>query len=108
MLVIDLSRRGNDGVEAYARSFEPNKIQLIGHGFVLVTVLTGENRRAIRNKSKSKKVERTDETRAPTQATVLPRTRLSSRGDVAIYIGEATIAAVEIADTKSFGQHRGI
>jgi hypothetical protein len=73
MLIMDLTPRGNDDVDAYVRSFEPNQVQLVGHRIVLVTVLTSQNRRAIWKKSK--KVERTDETRA------------QSHGDVAIYIG---------------------
>jgi hypothetical protein len=73
MLAMNLSPRGDDGVNAYVRSFEPNQVQLVGHRIVPVPVLTGQNAEAIWNKSK--KVERTDEIRALTQATVLRRTR---------------------------------
>jgi hypothetical protein len=31
MFAMDLSPRGDDGVEAYVRSFEPNQVQLVGH-----------------------------------------------------------------------------
>lgn len=41
MLPMDLSAPGDDGVEAYFRSFEPNQVQPVGHRIVLVPVLTG-------------------------------------------------------------------
>jgi hypothetical protein len=43
MLPMDLSPRGNDDVDAYVRSVEPNQVKLVGHRIVLVPVLTGQN-----------------------------------------------------------------
>jgi hypothetical protein len=73
MLIMDLSPRSNDHVDAYVRSFEPNQVQLVGHRIVPVPVLTGQN--AEQYGTRDKKVERPDEIRALTQATVLSRTR---------------------------------